>query len=211
MAKMAKAQSAALSHHEALPRPDGKQVSVVHCRRARRGVGEEGLPRTCAPAPAMEKLWEAILVHLPRDGRPHRRVGGAQRRTCTTAALISTACTSASLHYTAANGTDFTVGMIPEGEFKRRRETPACRASSSTPTSRRRSASSPPSAGEAEGIVYATQAPELSGPAHREFLRSASKRARPWRCNAEKNEELLKSMIAMDEGASYLGECALVP
>ena len=28
---------------------------------------------------------------------------------------------------------------------------------------------------------------------------------------AEKGEELLKTMIAMDEGASYLGECALVP
>ena len=28
---------------------------------------------------------------------------------------------------------------------------------------------------------------------------------------AEKGEELLKTMIAMDDGASYLGECALVP
>ena len=29
--------------------------------------------------------------------------------------------------------------------------------------------------------------------------------------HAEKNEELLKTMISMDEGAAYLGECALVP
>ena len=29
--------------------------------------------------------------------------------------------------------------------------------------------------------------------------------------HAEKNEELLKKMISMDEGAAYLGECALVP
>ena len=29
--------------------------------------------------------------------------------------------------------------------------------------------------------------------------------------HAEKNEELLKQMISLDEGASYLGECALVP
>jgi len=28
---------------------------------------------------------------------------------------------------------------------------------------------------------------------------------------AEKGEELLKTMLSMDEGASYLGECALVP
>ena len=28
---------------------------------------------------------------------------------------------------------------------------------------------------------------------------------------AEKGEELLKTMISMDEGAAYLGECALVP
>ena len=30
-------------------------------------------------------------------------------------------------------------------------------------------------------------------------------------CGAGKNEELLKSILKMDEGASYLGECALVP
>ena len=29
--------------------------------------------------------------------------------------------------------------------------------------------------------------------------------------HAEKGEEALKQMIAMDEGAAYLGECALVP
>ena len=29
--------------------------------------------------------------------------------------------------------------------------------------------------------------------------------------HAEKNEELLKKLIGMDEGAAYLGECALVP
>ena len=29
--------------------------------------------------------------------------------------------------------------------------------------------------------------------------------------HAEKGEELLKTMISMDEGAAYLGECALVP
>ena len=28
---------------------------------------------------------------------------------------------------------------------------------------------------------------------------------------AEKNEALLKELVAMDEGAAYLGECALVP
>jgi len=30
-------------------------------------------------------------------------------------------------------------------------------------------------------------------------------------CKAEKNEELLRKMITMDENAGYLGECALVP
>ena len=29
--------------------------------------------------------------------------------------------------------------------------------------------------------------------------------------HAEKNEELLQKLIEMDEGAAYLGECALVP
>lgn len=30
-------------------------------------------------------------------------------------------------------------------------------------------------------------------------------------CHAEQNEALLKKIIFMDEGAAYLGECALVP
>ena len=30
-------------------------------------------------------------------------------------------------------------------------------------------------------------------------------------CGAEKNEALLRKIISMDEGAAYLGECALVP
>ena len=29
--------------------------------------------------------------------------------------------------------------------------------------------------------------------------------------HAEKNEDVLKSILSLDEGASYLGECALVP
>lgn len=32
-----------------------------------------------------------------------------------------------------------------------------------------------------------------------------------WEAKAEKGEELLNQMISMDEGAAYLGECALVP
>ena len=64
--------------------------------------------------------------------------------------------------------------------------------------------------GVAEGIVYATKPLSYQGQLIENFsVRFENGRAVEVR--AEKNEELLKKMISMDEGAAYLGECALVP
>ena len=52
---------------------------VVHCRRPRRGLGEESLPRNAH----RRRHGEAVgghPVHLPRDRRPCEGVGGAQHR-----------------------------------------------------------------------------------------------------------------------------------
>ncbi len=44
--KLAKSQQAKFPHHQALPGPDREQVSVVHRRRARRGLGQEAVSRS---------------------------------------------------------------------------------------------------------------------------------------------------------------------
>ena len=67
-----------------------------------------------------------------------------------------------------------------------------------------------PKRGEAEGIVYASKPLSYQGQLIEDFwIRFADGRA--VEVHAEKNEELLKKLISMDESAAYLGECALVP
>ena len=67
-----------------------------------------------------------------------------------------------------------------------------------------------PKKGVAEGVVYSTKPLSYRG----EIIDNFSMRfegGKVVEVHAEKNEELLKQMISLDEGASYLGECALVP
>ena len=67
-----------------------------------------------------------------------------------------------------------------------------------------------PKRGEADGWVVSTRPLSYRGEMIEGFaIRFEGGRA--VEVKAEKNEELLRTMIGMDEGASYLGECALVP
>lgn len=64
--------------------------------------------------------------------------------------------------------------------------------------------------GKAEGTVVATRPLSYRG----ELIENFSitfKDGKAVDVKAEKNEELLRKMIAMDENAAYLGECALIP
>ena len=67
-----------------------------------------------------------------------------------------------------------------------------------------------PKAGEAEGIVYSTKPLSWQGQLIRNFsVRFENGRATE--VHAAQGGAALKKMISMDEGASRLGECALVP
>ena len=67
-----------------------------------------------------------------------------------------------------------------------------------------------PMRGQAEGIVYSTKPLSYQGKLIRNFsIRFEGGRA--VEAHAASGEAALKKMIAMDEGAAYLGECALVP
>ena len=54
----------ALQRHQALPRPDGGALPVVHCGRARRGMGEEGVPARDEIARCRKALG-GDFAHLP--------------------------------------------------------------------------------------------------------------------------------------------------
>ena len=67
-----------------------------------------------------------------------------------------------------------------------------------------------PKRGEAEGIVYSSKPLSYQGQLIEDFsIRFAHGRA--VEVHARTNEALLQKLIAMDDGAAYLGECALVP
>ena len=115
----------------------------------------------------------------------------------------------ASLHYTAANGTDLRVGMIKEARFCGGGETNR-QGIFFNPNIPTEECFISPMRGQAEGIVYATKPLSYQG----QLIEGFSVRfegGKAVEVHAEKGEELLKQMISMDEGACYLGECALVP
>lgn len=113
------------------------------------------------------------------------------------------------LHYTSENGTDLTVGMIPEAQFCGGGET-SLTGHFFNPNIPSEEVFISPMRGQAEGVVHASMPLSYQGQLIENFwLRFEGGKA--VEVSAEKGEELLRQMIAMDEGAAYLGECALVP
>ena len=157
---------------------------------------------------AMEKLWEAILSTSRVNEDPVKaweEHNADLRKRCEYLNSLGIE----SLHYTADNGTDLTVGMIPEAVF--------CGGSE---VSRQKIEFNPnipteecfisPMKGKAEGIVYSTKPLSYQGQLIENFF-IRFENGKAVESGAEKNAELLATMLAMDEGAAYLGECALVP
>ena len=157
---------------------------------------------------AMEKLWEAILYTSRVDADPVKaweNHNADLRKRCEY--LNSLGITE--LHYTADNGTDLTVGMIPEAVFCGGQETTA-QGVVFNPNIPTEECFISPMKGKAEGIVYSTKPLSYQGQLIENFyIRFEGGKA--VEAKAEKGNELLNTMLSMDEGAAYLGECALVP
>ncbi len=157
---------------------------------------------------AIEKLWEAILFTSRVNEDPVKaweEHNADLRRRCEYLNSLSIR----SLHYTADNGTDLTVGMIPEAVFCGGAEV-SRQGITFNPNIPTEECFISPMRGEAEGIVYSSKPLSYQGQLIENFsLRFENGKA--VEAKAEKGEELLNTMITMDEGAAYLGECALVP
>jgi len=157
---------------------------------------------------AMEKLWEAILFTSRVNEDPIKAWedhNADLKARCDY--LNSLKITS--LHYTADNGTDLTVGMIPEAVFCGGREV-SKQGIAFNPNIPSEECFISPMKGKAEGIVYSTKPLSYQGQLIENFsIRFENGKAVEGK--AEKGEELLNTMLSMDEGAAYLGECALVP
>ena len=157
---------------------------------------------------AIEKLWEAILFTSRVNEDPVKaweEHNADLRKRCEYLNSLGIE----SLHYTADNGTDLTVGMISEAVFCGGAEV-SRQGITFNPNIPTEECFISPMRGKAEGIVYSTKPLSYQGQLIENFsLRFENGKA--VEAKAEKGEELLNTMITMDEGAAYLGECALVP
>lgn len=158
---------------------------------------------------AMEKLWQAILYTSRAQGdalenwREHNRDLKARCEYLNALDLRK-------LHYTASNGTDLTVGLIPGAMFLAGSDKTLGAGVSYEANIPTEEVFTSPMKGEAEGVVYATRPLSYRGVMIENFsIRFENGRAAE--VHAEKNEDVLRTMTAMDEGAAMLGECALVP
>ena len=157
---------------------------------------------------AVEKLWEAILKTSRVTDDPIQAWEDHNKDLHDRCEYLNSLHIR-ELRYKSSNGTDFTVGMIPEAQFCGGGET-SLQGIFFNPNIPTEECFISPKRGEAEGIVYASKPLSYQGQLIENFSVRFEK-GKAVEVKAEKGEELLKTMIAMDDGASYLGECALVP
>ena len=157
---------------------------------------------------AVEKLWEAILSTSRVTEDPVEAWNEHNADLRDRCAYLNSLGVE-KLHYTASNGTDFTVGMIPEAEFKGGGDT-SLQGIFFNPNIPTEECFISPMKGAAEGKVVASMPLSREGQLIDGFwIRFHEGKAVEW--HAELNEQLLTNIITADEGSAYLGECALVP
>ncbi len=163
-----------------------------------------GLPK----GKAMEKLWEAILFTSRVNGDP---IGAWEKHNADLKARCDylNSLGIESLHYTADNGTDLTVGLIKESRFCGGGDT-SLQGIYFNPNIPTEECFISPKRGAAEGIVYSTKPLSYQGQLIEDFW-MRFEGGKVVESGAKKGAELLATLIGMDEGAAYLGECALVP
>ena len=157
---------------------------------------------------AMEKLWEAILTASRITEDPVAEWMAHDKDLAARCDHLNSLGIE-KLHYTSSNGTDLTVGMIPEGVFKGGGDT-SLGGIFFNPNIPTEECFITPMRGQAEGIVYASMPLSREGQLIENFwVRFHEGKAVEW--HAQKNENLLTNIITADEGSAYLGECALIP
>lgn len=159
---------------------------------------------------AVERLWDAILScsrALEGDPLENWRLHDLDIK-ARAEALNAMGLTA--LEYRDPNGTELRVGLIPEALFLGGAERCPVNGVEYNPNIPSEELFVTPRAGDAEGVVHATRPLAVQGVLIEDFwLRFEG--GRVVELHAEKNEDALRTLVGMDEGAAMLGECALVP
>ena len=161
------------------------------------------------PSAAVERLWEVILDTSRVDDDPveawnrHNEDLKEKYTYLNSLRLVE-------LEYKAGNGTDFKVGLNPEVLFLGGGENALGSGIFFNPNIPSEEIFTSPIKGKAEGIVYASKPLAYNGNLIENFY-MRFEGGKIVEVGAKRGEETLKELIAMDEGAAYLGEVALVP
>ena len=176
--------------------------SVKWARKVLPGRGDDA---------AVDKLWEAILktVRVQEDNDP---VQAWKEHTdfIEKKAEWLNAQGFSSLRYRSANGTDFTVELIPGAKWEGAGAVNSQNGAFYIPNMPTEEIFTSPMAGKCEGTLVAVKPLSWNSQLIEDFS-ITFENGRAVSCKAAKGQELLEKMIHMDEGAAMLGEVALVP
>ncbi len=158
---------------------------------------------------AMEKLWEAILYTSRVDENPIEAWKKHNEDLLHRCNYLNSLHLK-SLTYKASNGTDFTVGLIENALFIGGGEETLGNKVYFNPNIPSEECFTTPKRGDIEGIVYSSKPLSYKGQLIENFW-IKFEHGKVVDVHAEKNEHVLREMVSMDEGATMLGEVALIP
>ncbi len=158
---------------------------------------------------AVEKLWEAILSTSRVNEDPVEAWNQHNANLANRCAYLN-GLGIKELKYKASNGTDFRVGLLPNATFMAGGEETLGRGVYYNPNIPTEEVFTSPRKGDADGIVYSSKPLSYGGQLIDNFS-IRFENGKIVEVKAEQNEELLRELVNMDEGASFLGEVALVP
>ncbi len=157
---------------------------------------------------AVEQLWNDILLCSRVDDAPIKAWENHNKNLAKRCKFLNDHKFE-KLEYKSANGTDFTVGLNPRGRFTGGGEYTLGSRIYFNPNIPSEEVFTSPMKGIADGKVVATKPLSYQGKIIENFW-IKFKNGKAVEVGAEKNQDLLEKMISMDEGAGYLGECALI-
>lgn len=159
---------------------------------------------------AYEKLWEVILscCRVTKENDPVEEWDKHNKNFLKRCYWLN-AQKFESLIYKSSNGTDFKVGLIPEGHWCGGGEY-TIQGNYFNPNIPTEEIFTTPKKGIAEGKLVSTKPLSYQGQIIDEFY-IIFKEGKAVEWDAKVGKELLTNMLTLDEGASYLGEVALVP
>ena len=158
---------------------------------------------------AIEKLWEAILSTSRVDEDPIEAWNKHNADLKSRCDYLNSLGIK-ELKYKASNGTDFRVGLLPDATFMAGGEETLGRGVYFNPNIPTEEVFTSPRKGDADGVVYSSKPLSYGGQLIDNFMFRFEK-GKIVEVKAEQNEKLLEELVSMDEGASFLGEVALVP